>query len=177
MTLRRTLILGGLLLAAVGAIIHWRGPLEQMAREQWHAWKQPDAPADPGGPVSAARPSADGATLETQDPPPYDRPSLLRSGMSIVIGDHRVRPNMHFDFEVTSDTTKISHAHARSGVSAQVIRSGTEYAPAIMTGANRKSGESNPFLIRMLLAAKPKIKNVLTEKLLDNKGYQPPAKD
>ncbi|MBK8340360.1 MAG: hypothetical protein IPK99_10405 [Flavobacteriales bacterium] len=131
MTLRRTLLLGGLLLAAVGAIIHWRGPLEQKAREQWHAWKQPDIPADPGGPVSAARPSADGATLETQDPPPYDRPSLLRSGMSIAIGDHRVRPNMHFDFEVTSDTTKISHAHARSGVSAQVIRSGTEYAPAI----------------------------------------------
>lgn len=57
------------------------------------------------------------------------------------------------------------------------IGAGTEYAPAIMTGANRKSGEANPFLVRMLLAAKPKIKNILTERFSDLKGYRPPAKD
>ncbi|MBP6389344.1 MAG: hypothetical protein KA175_00790 [Flavobacteriales bacterium] len=131
MTLPRTLLISGLLMVAAGAVIHWRGPLEQKAREQWRAWRRPDAPPDARVQANAVRPSTDGATLETQDPPPYDRPSLLRSGMSIRIGGRAVRPNMHFDFEVTGDTTKISRAHARSGASAQVIRSGTEYAPAI----------------------------------------------
>ncbi len=51
----------------------------------------------------------------------------------------------------------------------------TDYAPAIMTGTNRRSGEPNPFLVKMLLAAKPKIRHVLDERFGDLKGYRPPT--
>ncbi len=76
------------------------------------------------------------------------------------------------------------------------VGAGTDYAPAIMTGANRNSGESNPFLIRMLLGAVPKIRSIMSGKglslgkpditaarppmsqgLQDIKGYRPPSRD
>lgn len=54
------------------------------------------------------------------------------------------------------------------------VGAGTEYAPQIMEGTNRNSGEPNPFLIKMLLASKPKIKSALTEKMIENKGIYVP---
>lgn len=54
------------------------------------------------------------------------------------------------------------------------VGAGTEYAPAIMEGTNRANGNPNPFLIKMLLAAKPKIKSILSEKLIENKGIYTP---
>lgn len=131
MTLRRKLLFGSLLVAASCAVYWGRTAVKRGARELWRTWERPDPSITRAVPPAAARPSADGATLETLDPPPYDRPSLLRSGMSIPFGARTLRPNLHFDFETSGDTSRISRAQARSGASSQVIRSGTEYAPAI----------------------------------------------
>lgn len=76
------------------------------------------------------------------------------------------------------------------------VGAGTDYAPSIMTGANRKNGQPNSFLVRMLLGAVPKIRRIMSgeglpldkpdvttsrppmsQGLQDIKGYQPPAKD
>jgi len=51
--------------------------------------------------------------------------------MSLVIGERTLRPNLHFDFESSGDTSLISREVAFSGISSQVIRAGKEFAPAI----------------------------------------------
>jgi hypothetical protein len=50
------------------------------------------------------------------------------------------------------------------------VGAATLYAPDIMTGANRASGQPNPFLIRMLMGAEPDIRRILSSEQLDNKG-------
>jgi hypothetical protein len=54
--------------------------------------------------------------------------------------------------------------------SAVEIGAATPYAADIMTGANRSSGEPNPFLIRMALNAEPDIRRILSNEQIEHKG-------
>lgn len=50
------------------------------------------------------------------------------------------------------------------------IGAATLYAPDIMTGANRSSGEPNPFLIRMAMQAESDIRRILSNEQIEHKG-------
>ena len=74
-------------------------------------------------------PTRDQATVQLGDPAPFDMACLSRSGPSTAISGFR--PNLHFDMEVSSDSSMLSTRHAHSGNSSYRIPSGQEYTPAI----------------------------------------------
>jgi len=90
------------------------------------------------------------------------------------IGDAILEQGPAFTPVKTGDTLRSEAKNVYPEEKRVEVGAGTEYAPAIMEGTNRANGNPNPFLIKMLLAAKPKIKSILSEKLIENKGIYTP---
>lgn len=127
---RRTLILGGLLVLLAGAsLIHWRGPLKERVKNLFQKNDRDGSTRNPG-PWIALSP-ADTATIGTPDPPPFDRACRSRSDMVAVFGDRTIHPNIHYDFEHSSDSSWFSEQLVHTGRSSALIREGQEYSPAI----------------------------------------------
>lgn len=130
MTSRRALLLGGSLVILVsGAIMYWNGGLKESLRMPSSNHDLPATPAKHAN-WTALLPT-DTATITTGDPAPHDRACRWRSALSITAGDHRIQPNLHFDFEHSADSNWISRQKAHTGSSCMLIKEGVEYTPAI----------------------------------------------
>lgn len=130
MTSRRALLLGSSLVILVGgAIMYWSGGLKEGLRMPSNIHDRPATPARHAN--WAALLPTDTATIPTGDPAPHDRACRSRSALTMSMGDHWIRPNLHFDFEHSADSSWISRQKAHTGSSCMLIKEGVEYTPAI----------------------------------------------
>jgi hypothetical protein len=130
MTSRRALLLGSSLVILVsGAITYWSGGLKKGLGMPSNIHDRPATPARHAN--WAALLPTDTATIPTGDPAPHDRACRSRSALTMSMGDHWIRPNLHFDFEDSADSSWISRQKAHTGSSCMLIKEGVEYTPPI----------------------------------------------
>ncbi len=132
---RRRLLLLFLLLVVGGTgtvTFIRREAVKQELRKMRDALQRPAGPDTAmGAPSRGTLAAGDGRTLHTGDPPPFDRPTLDRSGPAITSNGRTLRPNLHFDMEHSADTTRLVRGIAHSGARSFLLRAEDEYAPAI----------------------------------------------
>lgn len=131
MSMRRTVISLALLTGAAGAAVLIVRPaiVKDLLRPYYQKWSQPSGPKDTGSPVVSS--GTGHSDFISNDPAPYDQPDPIRSAPAILIGDRLIRPNIHFDFEASSDPSWLTSAHAFRGHRSLRMDASIEYGTSI----------------------------------------------
>jgi hypothetical protein len=153
-----------------GATMYLRGGLDERARTPWSGADRPGTQAHITS--GEALLPADTATINTGDPPPHDRACRSRSALAITVGDLRIQPNLHYDFEHRADSNWISSERAHSGSSCMLIKEGVEYTPTIRRSVMNVADSLLAVNVGLWLLADTKDPSLTIVSTVERKGQQ-----